>query len=129
MNKQSVVAALGLTILTVAVAAAGSQLLLRNISEFMGFDKTFQGIFAQIKDAQMHSPVLIAAGLSCVFWFWSLKSEKLSQKKWLLVLLGVAVAAVVMLISFFLTTVNGILFWDVLISLIKVFSKGGLQGL
>ena len=129
MRKKYAVTACVLTFLTVITAVMGSQLLLRNVSEFMGFDKTFQGIFAQIKDAQMQSPVLIAAVPVCVFWFCTLKSEKLYQKKWLLALLAVAVTAVIMMISIFLTKVNGILFWDVFISLIKVFSKGGLQGL
>ena len=127
MNKQSVVAALGLTILTVAVAAAGSQLLLRNISVFLWFDSSFQNIFAQIQDAKMHSPLLMAAVPSCAFWLSALHSEKLRQRKVLITVLGTAVTAAVMLFSFLITNVNGILFVDVLISLMKVFSQGGVQ--
>ncbi len=107
-----------------ALAVLFSQLALRNLYRFLEFDPTFCAIFAQISDAQILPPVLLAlfvAGVAvwaaAVLWRRSTIAAVLAGG-----LLGLVLLAFTVLFS----RVNGIVFYDVISSLLPLLESGAL---
>ncbi len=101
-----------------------SQLTLRNLYRFLEFDPVFCAIFAQISDAHILPPVLGALILAVLIvltasWLW-----RKSRIAALLAgtLLGLCLLAVTVLFS----RVNGIVFCDVVSSLLPLLESGVL---
>lgn len=109
--------------------AVAAQLLLRNIYLFLPEDTAFPAIFAQIRTAGMYTPVipfLLAGYIVSLLLCRVLKAGF----GWLaaVVLLPMILVAFVSCGVFF-TKVNDIRFGDILLSLLEMLEKGGLDGL
>ncbi len=111
---------------TVLSAAAG-QLFLRNLFRFLSFDAAFSGIFRQISDAAMVSPLiallLFSAGVTIPvrkLWSGKLPGRVLS------ILLCLLAVLLLFVLSVLFTRVNGVLFWDVVRTLIPLLMEGVL---
>lgn len=121
-----------LRVLLMTAALGGSAmgvaaLFVRHIHVFLASVPAFQAIFAQLRTAQLHGPFwlfLPAAGL-CAWLLWLDQNGKRLDA----VLLGVGCWMLLLLCAVFFMRVNGILFGDVLVSLLEVLKKGGLDGL
>ena len=120
-------------ILVVVVATAmaifvsvAAQLAIRNIWVFLDSEPQFQQIFAQIRHGSYYTPAWLILLLAGGFAYPVCKY----CRKWyaiaLAVLGGILVCALLTAIAMLTTKVNGILFGDVLFSLLDVLSKGGL---
>ena len=117
-----------LIVIILSVSAWGvAQLLLRNLYRFLTFNPQFYAIFAQLQDARMDSPLLL---LLVVAFLYSLLAVWLcGRSRWgcvAAILLGTLVWALLVSVAMYATKVNGILFGDVLVSLLNVLQKGGL---
>lgn len=122
-------AAVGAAVLTLTTSVA-AWLLLRNISVFLIFDPTFEAIFAQLSDAAVTPPWLLTLLLSFAYCLPAARFADRSRGRLLgAVALGVLVWVALLVVSLLLSTVNTILFADVLFSLLDILLKGGLGGL
>ena len=112
-----------------ATAALAARLLLRHISLFLSFDPMFSGIFAQIRGGKMYTPILLRMALAFAAAFGLRKLGK--RRSWRIpaAILWGLLWLVLMILAMLLTRVNGIRFGDVLISLLEILRKGGLDGL
>jgi len=128
LRKKWIVALLPATVLT-AFAALSAQMLLRNLSLFLSFDPMFSRIFSQLRDGNMDTSVVLLWAVAYSFsllmvYLWGEKRRKLALAAGMVVFfLALTVAAML------LTSVNDILFGDVVVSLLDVLRKGGLDGL
>ena len=107
-------------------ASVAAQLLIRNIWAFLGSEPQFQQIFAQIRIGNYHTPVWLPMILAYAFAYPVCRF----CRKWYAVTLaavgGVILWVALVAVTMLTTTVNSILFGDVLFSLIDVIAKGGL---
>lgn len=107
-------------------ASVAAKLLIRNIWIFLDSEPQFQQIFAQIRHGSYDTPAWLILLLAGGFAYPVCKY----CRKWyaiaLAVLGGILVWVLLMAIAMLTTKVNGILFGDVLFSLLEVLSKGGL---
>jgi len=127
LRKKWIVALLPATVLT-AFAALSAQMLLRNLSLFLSFDTMFSRIFSQLRDGNVDTSVVLlwaaAYGFSLLLvCLWGKKRRKLVLAAGMVFFLMLTVAAML------LTSVNDVLFGDVVVSLLDVLRKGGLDGL
>lgn len=99
--------------------------LIRNLYCFLDAEPQFQAIFAQIQSAKLGYPLwlLLPQAALCVL-AWRLRR---GGKKWSAgwVLLGGWL--LIFLCALYFTRVNGILFGDVMVSLVQLLMKGGLE--
>jgi hypothetical protein len=113
-------------VLVCLLCSAAAQLLLRNLYRFLSFDQRFPAIFAQIRTAEMLPPaVLLFLSALAVGLLGALcRNGRVAPG----VFVPVAVLAALLLpaLAVLLTRVNGILFSDVLFSLIRLLSSGVL---
>lgn len=122
-------AAIGAVVLTVTVSVA-AWLLLRHLSVFLAFDPTFEAIFAQLSDATVQPPWLLVWLLAFAYCLPAARFADHSRSRSVgMVMLGLIVWAVLLIVALLLSTVNAILFADVLFSLLDILMKGGLGGL
>lgn len=108
-------------------AMGAAALFVRHVHVFLASVPAFQAIFAQLRTAQLHGPfwlLLPAVGL-CAWLLWLDQNGKRLGA----VLLGVGCWLLLLLCAVFFMRVNGILFGDVLVSLLQILQKGGLDGL
>lgn len=114
----------GLMTLSLVLVA---QLALRNLYRFLTFDQQFFTIFAQIQSARMASPVLLLLVATFLYSLLAVRLWKRSRGgRIAAVLLGILVWVLLAVVTIYATTVNDILFGDVLLSLLDVLQKGGL---
>lgn len=113
------------SVLLWALAQLIAGCLIRNLYCFLDSEPQFQAIFAQIQNAKLSCPVwlLIPQVLVCVL------AGKLWRggRKWGaggVLLLG---WLLILICALYFTGVNGILFGDVVVSLVQVLMKGGLD--
>ena len=127
-QKQKWICGLAAVLCYGAIAVA-AQLLLRNLYLFLPADTAFPAIFAQIQTARMYTPVipfLLAGYLVSLLLCRVLKA----RFGWLAAVVLIPVILVVMVVcGVFFTKVNHIRFGDVLLSLLEMLEKGGLDGL
>lgn len=121
--------ALGAAAASALTLILAAQLLLRNIAAFLSSEPQLQAIFAQIRTAQMSSPVLLTGLLSFLYWFAVCKFCKKNVSRVFAILGGLLLWLLLWIVSVALTRVNGILFWDVLTSLLDAAQKGWLDGI
>lgn len=121
--------ALGAAATSALTLTLAAQLLLRNIAAFLSSEPQLQAIFAQIRTAQMSSPVLLTGLLSFLYWFAVCKFCKKRVSRVFAILGGLLLWLLLWIGSVALTRVNGILFWDVLTSLLDAAQKGWLDGI
>ena len=111
------------------VIAVAAQMLLRNLYLLLPADSAFPAIFAQIQSAGMYTPVIpfLAAGylgslLLCRIWK--------ARFGWVVaVVLIPMILAILIACGVFFTRVNDVRFGDILLSLLEMLEKGGLDGL
>lgn len=116
---------LGCTLLLGGAALLGAQLLIRNLSVFLHADPQFQAIFAQLQDAKLVSPIwLLLPQTGICFLAWRLWKEDRKAGGLCFLLFG---GIVILFCALYCTRVNGILFGDVMRSLLEVLMKGGLE--
>lgn len=106
-----------------------AQFLIRNLYQLLPQDSVFPAIFAQLRAATIHTPVfffLIPAYLCCLagVQLWHKRAWRIP-----VVLGGVVLAVLFCALCAFFSTVNGVRFGDILLSLLNVLEKGGLDGL
>ena len=100
--------------------------VLRHLEELLSFDPTFSAIFAQIAHAPMTPgvwiPLPMALGATAlVLRLWEKKAMRVAAVLW-----GVFAFVCLFAVHVLLTRVNGVVFCDVLLSLLDVLEKGGL---
>lgn len=118
------IAAAGMVLSAVAVA----QLLLRQLSRFLAFSPQFAAIFAQLRHARMYTPWLLATAVALLFCLGADTLRKRSRLAFGAAVAGGAVLWLGMILAAVLYTfVNGMLFGDILFSLLDVLGKGGLD--
>ena len=110
------------------LAALTGQLLLRNLSLFLSFEPMLQGIFAQLKTAAMWPSVVLLL-IAYPLQYWTLWLYRKHQRKALPIAITACCFPLVTVVGMLTTHVNGILFWDVVVSLLELIRKGGLAGL
>lgn len=110
-------------LLMAMAAAVTAQLVLQNLFVFLSFDPQFSAIFAQIQEADMSTPVLM---LSVISFLFCLPMIKKCRNKTIMAVSSFVFWVLLTVLAVLLTTVNGILFWDVLISLLELMRKGGI---
>ena len=104
-----------------------AQVVLRNLYRFLTFDQQFYAIFAQIQSARMRSPVVFLLAATFLFSLLAIRLwERSRGGRIAAVLLGIPVWVLLVAVAVYATTVNDILFGDVLLSLLDVLQKGGL---
>ncbi len=116
-----VIASAALLSLAVSMTA---RLLLRNLSLFLAADEQFAAIFSQLRTADIGTPILLLYALSLAYCFPAAK-----LKRRFAVVIGLLVFMILLLLALYASSVNGILFGDVLLSLIDVIGKGGFEGM
>ena len=107
-------------------ASVTARLLLRNVAFFLylAAEEQFAAIFSQLRSADIRPPIILLYILSLVYCFAAAK-----LKRGTVILTGLLVFILLLAIALLAASVNGILFGDVLISLIDVISKGGFEGM
>lgn len=121
--------AIGASVISVLFLTLAAQLLLRNIAAFLSSEPQLQAIFAQIRTVRMSSPVLLTGLLSFFYWFPVCKFCKKKISRVFAILAGFIVGLLLLVVSVVLTRVNGIRFWDILLSLLDAAEKGWLDGI
>lgn len=124
MGKKRWIAAVLSAVALCALALLTAGLLICNLFRFLGGAPQFQTIFAQIRNARIGPPIwLILPQFGLCF-----AAQKLWQngKKGLSGCVMAAGWLLMLLCALYFTRVNGILFGDVVLSLIQVLGKGGL---
>lgn len=107
-------------------ASAIAQLLIRNLWSFLDSEPQFQQIFAQIRHGSYYTPAWLILILACAFACPVCKYCRKWYSIVLAVLGGILLWVLLVAVAMLTTKVNGILFGDVLFSLLDVLSKGGL---
>ncbi len=110
--------------ITVLLAALG-RALLRSFYLLLSFDEQFCAIFKQIRFAEMRSPLLLLAVLSFLSVLFVAALWR-RGKRAVTVILSIAVFLILFLLSVWLTRVNGIMFGDVVSSLIPLILGGAI---
>ena len=126
MEKKKVISICCVSAALTVLGVLSAQLLLRSLSLLLSFDETFSAIFAQIADAPMSPPVVLALLLSLgaaslLHRLWQRKSRRFAA-----LLCGLGFEMLLFIFNVLLTRVNDIRFCDVLFSLLDVLEKGGL---
>lgn len=114
-----------LTVVLWLVAAFAAALLICNISAFLSAEPQFQAIFAQLRHGHLGLPwwlLIPQGGLSLLILRLRRAGKPLAA-----VCAGVPLWLVLLLCTLYCTRVNGILFGDVMVSLVQVLGKGGLD--
>lgn len=108
-------------------AMGAAALFVRYIYVFLASEPAFCAIFSQLRTAQLRGPfwLFVPTAALCA---WMLRLYQ-NGKRLGAVLLGIGCWMLLLLCAVFFMRVNGILFGDVLISLLEVLQKGGLDGL
>ena len=108
-------------------AMGAAALFVRYIYVFLASEPAFCAIFSQLRTAQLRGPfwLCVPTAALCI---WMLRLYQ-NGKRLGAVLLGTGCWMLLLLCAVFFMRVNGILFGDVLISLLEVLQKGGLDGL
>lgn len=115
-------------VLTV-LATLSAQLLLRSFSLFLAFDPMFSRIFSQLRHGDMDTKVLLLWVAAYAFSLLMFSLQERKQRR-LMFAAGMVVFFLVLTVAaMLLTCVNGILFGDIVVSLLDVLRKGGLDGL
>lgn len=103
-----------------------ARLLIRHLYIFLSAEPQFSAIFAQLRTASMGTPLWLLAPAYAVSYpavklrrVCAPASVILCVVLWLALLLG----------ALYFTAVNGVLFGDVVVSLLDVLQKGGFDGL
>lgn len=112
----------------IGLAVAVSQLLLRNLFRFLAFDETFYLIFAQIQDTCILPPfilLLAMAAFLAALWAWLGRVQKRACRISILLLI-ILLSLGLVLLTILCSSVNGIVFWDVLRSLLPLLEGGFL---
>lgn len=116
-------------VLCYLLLAVAAQLLLRNLYRFLPSDTAFPAIFFQLRTAAMYTPVLpfvLAGYLSCLL----LSRIAKGRLGWLAAMVLIPVFLVALIAgAVFFTKVNDVRFGDILLSLLEMLEKGGLDGL
>lgn len=112
-------------VLLSALALVTAGLLIRNLFCFLEALPQFQAIFAQIQDARLGIPLwlLLPQAALCML-AWRLWRCDRKAGGWCALVGG---WLLILLCALYCTRVNGILFGDVVVSLIQVLMKGGLE--
>ena len=110
-------------VLTLALSAAVC-LLLRNISAFLTPGTQFAAIFSQLRTAEIRPPFILLYVLSAAYCFPASRWKRPAAAA-----VGLPAALLLLVLGMMAASVNGILFGDVLRSLLDVVSKGGLEGI
>ncbi len=115
--------------LTAALSSAAAQLFLRNFYLVLSFDAEFSAIFAQIAspEAKMSAPFVLCFLLSvllcaALYLLW----HKGVWGKILTVMLGFVSFLLLCTGAILLTRVNGVMFLDVVLSLVPLLTSGVL---
>ncbi len=115
------------TLLAVAGASVFGQLILRNFYRFLAFDETFSSIFSQISGEKMTSPLVLLALSSftetALFIFLWKKGRVM---KVLAVFSAVVMAFLLLLAGLLFTKVNGVMFFDVVRTLVPLIEGGAI---
>ena len=124
-EKRALLASVLRTLITGTCAMIAAGVLIRHLSVFLSGAPQFRAIFEQLGSARIGPPVwsLLPA------WGLDLLIIRLRRCKPLVVLLWVLWGLGFLVAVICCTAVNGILFGDVLVSLLEVMSKGGFDGL
>ncbi len=112
------------TALVCGVCIALSQLLLRNLWLFLRFDPTFSAIFAQIRDACILPPMvttLLLSAATVISYGW-LRPRSLPLAVFSACILLLLLTTLCILFS----RVNGVVFFDVVSSLLPLLESGAL---
>ena len=112
-------------VLTLALSMT-ARLLLRNLALFLylAAEEQFAAIFSQLRTADIRMPILLLYALSLAYCFPAAK-----LKRWSAILIGLPVLLIMLTFALYASSVNGILFGDVLLSLADVIGKGGFEGM
>ncbi len=118
-----------LSALTALMSSVISHLILRNFYRFLEFDQQFYLIFKQISssDTQISTP-LVPSFFILFILFFALTLLWQKGKAWrvLAVFSGTFFVLVLFVASILLTRVNGIMFLDVVLSLVPLLVSGAL---
>lgn len=128
LQKNPCFAALLPAVAIALLAGLAGQLLPRHLSLFLSFDPQFAAIFSQLRQGKMVSDFVV---LGLLAYLLSLLMTLLRRKLGRLLPAALAVVCfpLLCLLSALTTRVNGVLFWDIVVSLLDVLEKGGLEGL
>ncbi len=124
MLKKDWLAALLLAAVMGATSMLTARLLIRHLHVFLSAEPQFAAIFAQLRTARMGIPLWLLAPAYAV----SYPAVRLRRVCAPGAVILCAVFWVVLLVgALYFTAVNGILFGDVLVSLLEVLEKGGFD--
>ena len=120
-DKKSLMIIIAAGVVLSVFICLGSCLAVRNIGHFLS--GSFREIFIQLESAEVIPPAAAVTALSvgAVFSF--------SKKKTVPVLLGVFLVIFTLIFCAVFSKVNGVYFFDVALSLIKMLRAGALEGL
>ena len=124
MTRQSLLRVLLRAAVFTAVVSAAADLLLRNVSLFLPQGGQLAAIFSQLRHAEIRPPVLLLFPLSFAYCFLTARWKRPAA-----VIVGLFAAVALLALGLYAASVNGILFGDVLRSLLDALRKGGLEGL
>ncbi len=127
--RKAILRLVAVSALLTALFCVSGQLFLRNFYRLLEFDENFCGIFKQISlsEVTMVSPLLtvtIAVLLSC-FAICSLWQGG-AFKKTAAIILTALLALLITVLSVMLTRVNGVMFVDVVRTLVPLLTSGAL---
>lgn len=103
-----------------------ARLLIRHLYIFLSAEPQFAAIFAQLRTAKMGIPLWLL-GPAYAVAYPAVKLRRVCAPA--AAILCVVFWVVLLVAALYVTSVNGILFGDVLLSLIEVLEKGGFDGL
>ena len=128
LRKKWIAALVPAFVLT-AAAVILAQLLLRNFSLFLSFDPMFSRIFSQLRYGDMDTKAVLLCAAAYAFSLVMISLRERKRRR-LMFAVGMAVFFLVLTVAaMLLTCVNGVLFGDIVVSLLDVLRKGGLDGL
>ncbi len=111
------------TISSTILASVVGQAFLRNFYRLLSFDEMFSGIFSQITDVKMTSPIIILLVIALLGVFAVIKLRK---HKVLATLAVIVLTVVLFIVAILFTKVNGILFGDVVRTLVPLLESGAI---
>ena len=120
-------AAAALAMIMGGISVIAAQLLIRHLSLFLAGEPQFCRIFQQLLDARLGIPLWLLLPAFGISWT-TVKLIRGKRRFWAgcLMIFG---GLLLLLCALYCTPVNGILFGDVMASLLDVLGKGGLDGL